>query len=301
MKPKHILLIIAVSSLTSVGSLTLYRTFSDKADAPVRSEQELPVHYAGYRELNRTNTDQVDFTKAASIAVPAVVHIKTRTAARKVAGNKNIDVFLEDVFGNGMVSGVIPEQRASGSGVIISGDGYIVTNEHVLTDGTGTLADEINVTLNSGKTFKAKLIGKDAITDVALLKIEAERLPYLNLTKTPELQTGQWVLAVGYPLSLQTTVTAGIISATGSKPTTGTRQIRGREETTRTFIQTDAAVNTGSSGGALMNTNGELIGITSGIVSPNGTYAGYSFAIPVIDVKKAVKKILESSEVQRGG
>jgi serine protease Do len=300
MKPKHILLIVAVSSLTSLGSYTLYQRFTDTTVASVESEQKVPVHYADYRDLNRVNTDQVDFTKAAAIAVPAVVHIKTRTAARKVAGNKNIDIFLGDVFGNGMVSGVVPEQRASGSGVIISGDGYIVTNEHVLTDATGTLADEINVTLNSGKTFKAKLVGKDAVTDVALLKIESERLPYLNLMKTPELQTGQWVLAVGYPLSLQTTVTAGIISATGSKPTIGTRQVRSREETARTFIQTDAAVNTGSSGGALMNTNGELIGITSGIVSPNGTYAGYSFAIPVIDVKKAVKKILESSEVQKG-
>jgi S1-C subfamily serine protease len=169
-----------------------------------------------------------------------------------------------DLFG-GMGTHIIPEQRASGSGVIISEDGYIVTNNHVV-DG----ADEINITLPNSKTYKATVVGTDPSSDIAVLKIDAKGLPYLVNGNSDDAKLGQWVIAIGYPLTLDVTVTAGFISAKARNIGINSRQSSAPIES---FIQTDAAVNPGNSGGALINTRGELIGINSAIASPTGSYA----------------------------
>ncbi|MFM7358071.1 MAG: trypsin-like peptidase domain-containing protein, partial [Sediminibacterium sp.] len=186
---------------------------------------------------------------------------------------------------------VIPEQRASGSGVIITQDGYIVTNNHVINE-----ADEINVTLANKKTYKATLVGADASTDLAVIKIEGKGLPYLVYGNSDDAKLGQWVLAIGYPLSFDVTVTAGIVSAKARSIGVNDRQSTTAIES---FIQTDAAVNPGNSGGALVNTTGELIGINSAIASSTGLYAGYSYAIPVNIVKKVVTDLVKFGTVQR--
>ena len=182
-------------------------------------------------------------------------------------------------------------QRSSGSGVIISEDGYIVTNNHVIEE-----ANEINVTLNNKKQYKAKLIGTDPSSDLALIKIEQKGLNFLLYGNSDQVKLGQWVLAVGYPLNLETTVTAGIVSAKARSLGLNASKSNSPIES---FIQTDAAVNRGNSGGALVNTNGELVGIVSAIASPTGSYAGYSYAIPVNIVKKIVNDLLHYGTVQR--
>jgi Do/DeqQ family serine protease len=205
------------------------------------------------------------------------------------------DDWFDDFFGYG--PNVVPEQRASGSGVLISEDGYIVTNNHVISNGEQGVADEITVTMHNRKTYKARVIGRDPSSDLAVLKIDGSKFPFLIYGNTANVQLGQWVLAIGYPLTLETTVTAGIVSATGRTININRRQ---SETPVESFIQTDAAVNQGNSGGALVNTTGELIGINSAILAPNGTYAGYSFAIPVNIVKKIVEDIVKYGDVQRG-
>lgn len=182
-------------------------------------------------------------------------------------------------------------QRASGSGVIVSNDGYIVTNNHVIDE-----ASEIKVTLNNKKTYVAKLIGTDPSSDLAMLKIEEKNLPFILYGNSDMVKIGQWVLAVGYPLNLETTVTAGIVSAKSRSLGLNARKSNSPIES---FIQTDAAVNQGNSGGALINTNGELVGIVSAIASPTGAYAGYSYAIPVNIVKKIINDLLQYGTVQR--
>jgi S1-C subfamily serine protease len=181
--------------------------------------------------------------------------------------------------------------------VLISEDGYIVTNNHVISNGEQGVADEITVTMHNRKTYKARVIGRDPSSDLAVLKIDGSKFPFLIYGNTANVQLGQWVLAIGYPLTLETTVTAGIVSATGRTININRRQ---SETPVESFIQTDAAVNQGNSGGALVNTTGELIGINSAILAPNGTYAGYSFAIPVNIVKKIVEDIVKYGDVQRG-
>jgi S1-C subfamily serine protease len=170
----------------------------------------------------------------------------------------------------------------------------------VISNGGDGVADEITVTLHDKKTYKAKLIGRDPSSDIAVLKVDGKNLPYLLYGNSTNLQLGQWVLAVGYPLTLETTVTAGIVSATGRTININRRQTAAGESPIESFIQTDAAVNQGNSGGALINANGELIGINSAILAPTGTYAGYSFAIPVNIVKKIVDDIVRFGDVQRG-
>ena len=201
--------------------------------------------------------------------------------------------FGDDIFNQR----IQPEQRASGSGVIISEDGYIVTNNHVISDGGEGVADEITVTLHNKKTFKARVIGKDPSSDLAVLKIDGNNLPFLLYGNSDNVKLGQWVLAIGYPLTLETTVTAGIVSAKGRSIGINSRQSNTPIES---FIQTDAAVNQGNSGGALVNTDGQLVGINSAIYAPTGTYAGYSFAIPVNIVKKIVNDLIQYGDVKRG-
>lgn len=307
MKFKQILLTVAISAASALGSIALYNQFShNKVDAIGSAQNGFPANYAGYFDgKNFTPADPIDFTKASSAAVPAVVHIKTKIPAKKISNDlprrrSMLDDFFGDIFGD-MGPNIVPEQRASGSGVIISEDGYIVTNNHVITnEANGNVADEITVTMHNRKTYKAKVIGRDPSSDIAVLKIDDKNLPYLIYGNSDQIKLGQWVLAIGYPLTLETTVTAGIISATGRTININSRQTKRGDTPVESFIQTDAAVNQGNSGGALVNTDGQLIGINSAILAPTGTYAGYSFAIPVNIVKKIVGDIIQYGDVQRG-
>ncbi len=299
MKLKQLLLIVTISAGSAIASVWGYNKFTQHNAAFVQTQGGLPVNYAGFFDKNASG-DPVDFSKAANASVQSVVHIKTKIPAKKVSNDLprsrgNLDDWFNQFFDFG--PSVIPEQRASGSGVIISEDGYIVTNNHVISDGEKGIASEITVTLHNRKIYKAKVIGSDPNYDLAVLKIDGNNLPFMLYANSDDVQLGQWVLAVGYPLSLETTVTAGIVSAKGRTIGINSRQGQAPVES---FIQTDAAVNQGNSGGALVNTNGQLVGINSAILAPSGTYAGYSFAIPVNLVKKVVGDIIQYGNVQRG-
>lgn len=236
-----------------------------------------------------------DFVQAAASVIPAVVHIKTVYGASPASRNP-----IYELFG-------IPQQsapaRGSGSGVLISKDGYIVTNNHVIAQASG-----IEVVLPDKRNFEAKLIGRDPSTDLALLKVEGENLPIIPFGDSDSVQVGEWVLAVGYPLSLNSTVTAGIVSAKGrsigilNSPGQGGYVDPAQVANTaiESFIQTDAAINPGNSGGALVNTSGSLIGINTAIASQTGSYTGYGFAIPVNLMQKVVGDIRKFGQVRRG-
>jgi serine protease Do len=300
MKITNTLAVIVLSAATSLGTIWGYNKLSGSGDTYLYQQSKLndtgkaPANYAGFKGLNGENAP-VDFTPAASAAIPATVHIKTK-ATRTVSNNLPrrspfgdlFDLDLDDLFGERSRS--LP-QMASGSGAIISEDGYIVTNNHVI-DG----ADEITVTLSNRRSFKAKLIAADPSSDLALLKIDAKGLPFMLYGNSDDVKVGQWVLALGYPLNLEATVTAGIVSAKGR-----TLEINRRQSNTpvESFLQTDAAVNFGNSGGPLVNTDGKLIGINSAIASPTGSYAGYSFTIPVNIVKKIIADMMKYGTVQR--
>jgi len=304
MKLKQILLIIAVSAVSAIGSVWIYSKTAGKASRNFVQSQDgkTPANYAGFFDNAATADDPIDFSKAANAALPAVVHIKTKIPAKRITNqlprnrNENWDDMIERFFNQNFGQQYQPEQRASGSGVIISADGYIVTNNHVISDGGDGIADEINVTLHNKKTYKAKVIGRDPSSDIAVLKIDGTDFPYLIYGNSDNLKLGQWVLAIGYPLTLETTVTAGIVSAKGRNIGINSRQSNTPIES---LIQTDAAVNQGNSGGALINTNGQLVGINNAIYAPNGTYAGYSFAIPVNLVKKIVNDLIKYGDVKR--
>jgi Do/DeqQ family serine protease len=223
--------------------------------------------------------NEVDFTLAAENTVNAVVHVKNVTTGR--SSNSIFDF----IYGSG--GGAAPAQVGTGSGVIISQDGYIVTNNHVIAN-----ANQLQVTLNNNRTYEAELIGSDPNSDIALIKIDADdKLPYLAFGDSDNAKIGEWVLAVGNPFNLTSTVTAGIVSAKARSLDTRSNQ---------SFIQTDAAVNPGNSGGALVNTNGDLIGINTAISSRTGSYVGYSFAVPSNIAKKVIDDILEYGNVQKG-
>lgn len=240
------------------------------------------------RTVNLAQSDYPDLTFAAEAAVNAVVYVEVRATQRYQID----DPFYRFFFGES--SPQSREVQGSGSGVIIRPDGYIVTNNHVVANAT-----KIQVTLNNNKTYDAKIIGADPATDVALIKVEGEGLPTLPFGDSDQLRLGEWVLAVGSPLGyqLRSTITAGIVSAKG-------RQMAHdpREKATlqiESFIQTDAAVNPGNSGGALVNKTGELVGINTAIVSQTGSYSGYSFAVPVNIVKKIVGDLIDFGSVKR--
>ncbi len=236
----------------------------------------------------------VDFEKAATKAAPAVVHIRTVMKAKQVSGDRDMDNDLLRQFfdrGNGNPQMQMPEQKASGSGVLISGDGYIVTNNHVVEG-----ASQLTVTLNDKKDYKAKVIGTDPSSDLAVIKIEGKDLPFLSFSNSDNVHLGQWVLAIGYPLNLSTTVTSGIVSAKSRSIGINSRNSSSPVES---FIQTDAAVNPGNSGGALVNTDGDVIGINSAIASPTGSYAGYSYAIPSNLVQKVASDIIKFGSTKR--
>ncbi len=291
-----------ISASTAVGSMWAYNKISQNDTYVYQQSQasnansKIPSNYAKFDGTTGAANGPVDFTAAASAAIPATVHIKTKTNAVATNNLPRTRNPLSDIFGDGFDdlfgdrSRSFP-QMASGSGAIISEDGYIVTNNHVIDE-----ADEINVTLSNQKSFKAKLVATDPSSDLAIIKIEAKGLPFLLYGNSDEVQVGQWVLAVGYPLTLEATVTAGIVSAKGRTLDINRRQSKTPIES---FIQTDAAVNPGNSGGPLISTDGKLLGINSAIASPTGSYAGYSFTIPVNIVKKITADLMKFGTVQR--
>jgi serine protease Do len=289
---KTLAIVGALSSATTLGA---YKLFLEKSP----SESVFTNTPSAFTRLvsdssPTTSGTPGDFTYAAEKATPAVVHIKTKMT-RNTASRQMMDPF-EDFFGGfggGGGQRRQPEaQEASGSGVIISADGYIVTNNHVVQD-----ADEVSVILNDKRELKAKVISTDPSTDIAVIQIKANSLPFLTFGDSDGIRVGEWVLAVGNPFNLESTVTAGIISAKGRQ------NIIDRDKDVNpleSFIQTDAAVNPGNSGGALVNLKGELIGINTAIYSRTGQFAGYSFAVPVGIVKKVAADLIKYGNVQRG-
>lgn len=279
-------LVVAVSVATNLTTSYV----SHKSENPENQENQLPANYAKFSHV--ANAMETDFTVAAELSIHAVVHVTTKTPMKvqQMDGFSN-DPFFEYFFGTPKRNQQkdAPMQEASGSGVIISNDGYIVTNNHVVDGSTA-----IEVTLNDKRTFKAKVIGTDPNTDIALIKIDATNLPVIIFGNSDSLKVGQWVLAVGNPFNLTSTVTAGIVSAKARDINIINSQMK-----IESFIQTDAAVNPGNSGGALVNTRGELVGINTAIASQTGSYVGYSFAIPVSIVQKVVADLRKYSVVQR--
>lgn len=238
-----------------------------------------------------------DFVYAAEKTTPAVVHIKAKIVRQ--VNNRRVPSIFEDFFGGGDPFGGRSPQReegfGTGSGVIISADGYIVTNNHVVAD-----SEELTVSLTDKRQLKAKVVATDPNTDLAVIKVESNGLPYLTFGNSDDLRVGEWVLAVGNPFELESTVTAGIVSAKGRG--IGILGSDGSSKATNpleSFIQTDAAVNPGNSGGALVNLKGELVGINTAILSKTGNFAGYSFAVPVSIVRKVSGDLLKFGAVQR--
>ena len=296
MKTKIWILLIGVMAV--LGSYGLYAS-EKKSNNSSPELSKTPVIKTSYVDVPGT---AVDFEKAAAAAVPSVVHIKTTSKYKQISGSQWNredpfggmfgDDFFKKYFGEGNGRPMpAPDQRASGSGVIISADGYIVTNNHVVNGAT-----DITVTLDNRKNYTAKVIGTDPNTDLALIKIDAKNLPVIAIGNSDEVKLGQWVLAIGYPLNLDVTVTQGIVSAKSRNLGINTQAVAPVES----FIQTDAAVNPGSSGGALINTNGELIAINSAIASPTGSFAGYAYAVPSNLMKKVIGDIMKYGAVQRG-
>jgi Do/DeqQ family serine protease len=292
---KRILGIILIACLTTVATLAIAKQFfSNENLALAKNENHgYEMQNANYKAeaaaAPSPHGGYVNLETAAERSTKAVVHIRTKSKARAVQYS---DPF-GDVFGSffGQRRQMQP-QSSSGSGVIISADGYIVTNNHVV-DG----AEQVEVTFKNKRTVTAKVVGKDASFDLAVLKVEEKNLPTLSYGNSDNVKLGEWVLAVGYPLNLETTVTAGIVSA--KHRNIGINQRNNNAGAIESFIQTDAAVNPGNSGGALVNAKGELIGINTAIASPTGSYAGYSYAIPANLVKKVVGDMVEYGNVQR--
>ena len=281
---KRVILIAVLSAVA--GGLTAYGVVNS-----MLSDNVSVVTSTGdpgmFRTVNLSNEKWPDFTYAAESAVDAVVYVKvTSNRTAQQMPNSIFDFFF------GFPQGGVPQQQesvGSGSGVIIREDGYIVTNNHVIEK-----ANKIEVTLNNNQTYQATLVGTDPATDIALLKIDAEGLPVIPFGDSDKLRLGEWVIAIGSPYDLRSTITAGIVSAKGrSMPNySGEYKIE-------SFIQTDAAVNPGNSGGALVDKAGNLVGINTAIYSQTGSYAGYSFAVPVNIVKKIAYDLMDFGSVKR--
>ncbi|TDE04821.1 trypsin-like peptidase domain-containing protein [Flavobacterium sandaracinum] len=277
---KNFSTLFLVSLLSGVVTLGSYKLLFD-TNGYFSNDKDTLVTTASnsYGKKVGLSSDVLDFTEAAEKTIHTVVHVKN--VSRRTITNPILEYFY------GYKGGQSQEQVGTGSGVIISEDGYIVTNNHVIKG-----ASEIEITLNNKKSYQAKLIGTDSKMDIALLKIDAnEKLPYTVFANSDSVKVGEWVLAVGNPYNLTSTVTAGIVSAKARDLDTSGIQ---------SFIQTDAAVNPGNSGGALVNTRGELIGINTMISSMTGSYVGYSFAVPSNIARKIIEDLMEFGNVQRG-
>lgn len=282
--------VIVTAAITSVATFFVAAHLQTRIPYLPEPARSAPVNYSYTADNGSARAGAaVNFELAATTSVKAVVHIKTRTKARTFT-DYNTNDFYSQLFGPRQY--YIPPQMEAGSGVVISPDGYIVTNNHVVSN-----SDEVTVTFNDRYTTKAKVVALDPSTDLAIVKVDGEsNLPYMELGNSDDVKLGQWVLAVGYPLSLEATVTAGIVSAKGRSIGINKTQ---SESAIESFIQTDAAVNPGNSGGALVNTSGQLIGITSAIASPTGSYAGYAYAIPANIVRKVANDLMKFGSVQR--
>ena len=279
----YVLLIVAISAL--IGYLTATWTVNRRLSADASSDEVASVAGTDKKSApqRRVEVKEVaNFSDAAESAVQAVVYVKVTQRARHQQPNSILDL----LFGYAQTP---RDQVGLGSGVIIRPDGYIVTNNHVIAG-----ADVIEVTLENNQVYPAKLVGTDPATDIALIKVDAEDLPTVPMGNSDDLRLGEWVLAIGSPYDLRSTITAGIVSAKGRSMPNYDGQYR-----VESFIQTDAAVNPGNSGGALVNAAGELVGINTSIISLTGSYAGYSFAVPVNIVSKVVDDFIQYGEVQR--
>lgn len=277
---KSTLKTLAIGVISALTTLVAYDYFSNEKIEIVENEkaQLIPTTYSF--NSNKVAAEMTDFTQAAEKTVNAVVHVKNTSIQKG-----NVSGWLRQFYGDDF-----DEKRVgTGSGVIVSPDGLIITNYHVIED-----ASEIEVTSNKNKTYMAEIIGSDPATDLAVLKIKTnESLPFIPFGDSELARVGEWVLAVGNPFNLNSTVTAGIISAKS-------RDLNERDSKNQSFIQTDAAVNMGNSGGALVNTNGELIGINTAISSITGGFVGYSFAVPSNIVRKVFEDLIEYGNVQKG-
>jgi Do/DeqQ family serine protease len=272
---------LSIALLSAICSIYIYDQFFRTGETPERITETtrlIPTNYTF--NTNGYAAESTDFTKAAEKTVNAVVHVKNTSTSKD-----NLPSFYNYFYGEED----LPERIGTGSGVIVSPDGYIITNYHVIENNS-----TIEITTNNNKTYTAKVIGTDPDTDIAVLKINADKkLPYIYFGDSDTTRIGEWVLAVGNPFNLNSTVTAGIISAKS-------RDLNKRDRKNESYIQTDAAVNRGNSGGALVNTNGELIGINTAISSMTGGYVGYSFAVPSNVARKIFEDIIEYGDVQRG-
>jgi serine protease Do len=287
MKGKNLLAGLLMAFLGAVIALVVY---TQLVGTPVPASRETSGVDSGKAQAYLTSLQQrpgqIDFTYAAEQTVHAVVHVTTKTMMGAQASNPIMEFF----YGREYQQQQRPrEVRGYGSGVIISNDGYIITNNHVIED-----AQNVEIALNDRRTFNAEVVGRDPSTDLALLKVKAENLPFIRYGDSDKLRVGEWVLAVGNPFNLTSTVTAGIVSAKGRS-----LGLNGGDYQIESFIQTDAALNMGNSGGALVDANGNLVGITSAIYSPSGAYSGNSFAIPVTIVSKVIGDLKEFGTVQR--
>ena len=289
---KNIAKTLAIAFAGAIVAIFVYSKINNQSrEYPLQGNT--PVQLTSYSTPASPQVQLPDLTQAAEKSVHAVVHITTKVKAQSYGGGENP---LYDFFfgprGNYQPRGNNQEQEYSvgaGSGVIISPEGYIVTNNHVIDE-----ADNIEVVLNDNRKFMAKVIGRDPNTDIALVKIDAKELTYLVWGNSETLKLGEWVLAVGNPFNLTSTVTAGIVSAKSRSIGIISGQLP-----LESFIQTDAAVNPGNSGGALVNASGELVGINSAIASRTGSYSGYSFAVPASIARKVVDDLKQFGEVQR--
>ena len=277
------LLTICVSAV--VAGLTAFGVVKACVPGEVAGASAISADGAAYRTVNLSQTDYPDFTYAAESAVDAVVYVKVTIRQQQ---NYTVDPFFRFFFGD-QATPQSREQQGSGSGVIIRPDGFIVTNNHVV-DG----ATKVEVTLNNNKTYPATVIGTDPATDVAIIKIDAQGLPVVPFGDSDQLRLGQWVIAIGSPYDLRSTITAGIVSAKGRQMPHYNGEFK-----IASFIQTDAAVNPGNSGGALVNQKGELVGVNTAIISQTGSYTGYSFAIPSNIVRKIADDLIDFGSVKR--
>lgn len=273
---------LSIALIAALISVIIYdQYFNNLYDIPnnnLKNTVLIPTNYKVH--TNSIAGEKTDFTIAASKTIDAVVHVKNTSSS-----SSNLPSFYRYFYDEDE----LPERIGTGSGVIVSPDGYIITNNHVIED-----SNEIEITTNDNKSYQAKIIGTDPDTDIAVLKINSnKKLPYVFFGDSDATQIGEWVLAVGNPFNLNSTVTAGIISAKS-------RDLNKRDGVNESYIQTDAAVNRGNSGGALVNTSGELIGINTAITSVSGGFVGYSFAVPSNVARKVFEDLIEYGDVQRG-
>lgn len=274
---------LTIALIAALISVVIYdQYFNNLYDIPnnnnLKNTVLIPTNYKVH--TNSIAGEKTDFTIAASKTIDAVVHVKNTSSS-----SSNLPSFYRYFYDEDE----LPERIGTGSGVIVSPDGYIITNNHVIED-----SNEIEITTNDNKSYQAKIIGSDPDTDIAVLKINSnKKLPYVFFGNSDATQIGEWVLAVGNPFNLNSTVTAGIISAKS-------RDLNKRDGVNESYIQTDAAVNRGNSGGALVNTSGELIGINTAITSVSGGFVGYSFAVPSNVARKVFEDLIEYGDVQRG-